>query len=721
MNEIKRVCCFSLLIQIFINWRPFLMKNFLLLAIAVMFSLPQLSAAPAIKIAELQGGKASNIIQTHAGNIYASTQTSLYKFEKNTEQWHKVFSAAADQTQNNYFTTADKDGNSGVVFYAQPNQGGDPTFKITRDQGENWSDITFPEDLAGAYGLQVFQGFGGEFVVSFRKNGKFATYISYDNCEKFEKFEEQNSRIDFVDEETIIRIFGKKLQKYKGDYEWEDMYEFSSNLGTFAITENFIFGLDGKQFYYTADMGENWAEASTGIDFTETEYYAFMIPGPNDKVILNVMSTQNSASPFNYLYSYNSETGEWTKILDTGIERLGGLPVCVLDDGSVLSSNNNGVTKYDYASNEWTSMGTGIAAALGAQFLLTNNDKLMYVDAANMLYMCEKDGYNREVSSYYTLAIPTSRIYRIMKAIDGNIIVTNQDGIFTSTDNGDNWTMTSTGATGVIKEALSKNLYFAHESKIYKSEDAGLNWAEYYENPVAIRALAVTELDELIVSDEIALVKLDTDLNKTTILEESNTIPFYHMKNGLVLLASINQFTMSIRKTTDMGENWVEVTNQFNPPQNGFFGLQFSSNGDFLMSAGQGYLSVKALEDTLSYDQVDGAYFISNFFALDEDNALLLDIYGVVYQKEFITSVIDQITDNEEDVFYPNPVDREITFKENHTNAQLVVYDNQGKIVHMGVIHGMMQNVDLSKLNSGVYFFKLESSKDIKAGKFIKR
>ena len=690
------------------------MKKLLLIAIALLLSLSQGNAAT--KFSELEGGRVRNILQTASGTIIAATQTNVYAYDQTNDHWNKIYQATPAQTQNSIYTTIDNSGNSGIVFYAQGVQGyTGPSFLVSLDEGATWNEVTFPTDITNAYNVQVFQAFSGELIVNMRIQGKFHTYITEDNCQSFEEFEEQNARIEPFDG-SYLRLFGTRLQKHTGEYEWSDLFTIENTNSTYSVSANNIYVLDGKKFYYSDDKGENWKEASTGLDFDEDTYYPYLFTGANDRVILYIMSIDNQ-NLFNYFYSYDSSNETWTKIYDTEDEPINGLPVCILNDGNVLTTSNQGVISQE---SDWGLVGSGIQGVIAAQVLLTNDDKIMYVDGSRLIYMCDKDGSNRELSSYYDVASPTSAIFRIFKAKDGNLIVTNAAGVYTSTDNGETWVNTLMGPTGVLKESPAKNLYFVYDNNVYKSEDGGVNWDVYYENNTVITTLAVNEMDELYISDQDDLFKLDSEMNPTTILQEASTYPFYHKDNGLLILTYLNQFTISIRKTEDDGANFALVTDQLNPPQNGYFGLGFAGNGDFLISANRGFLSVKANEDTLSYTEIEGAYFISNFFALDDTQALLLDIYGTIYEEEIITSVEDIVVINDESVFYPNPVANEVTFKENLRDAKLFIYDNLGKLVRTASISGTNQTINLSELLAGVYFYRLETGKSIKAGKFIK-
>ena len=73
-------------------------------------------------------------------------------------------------------------------------------------------------------------------------------------------------------------------------------------------------------------------------------------------------------------------------------------------------------------------------------------------------------------------------------------------------------------------------------------------------------------------------------------------------------------------------------------------------------------------------------------------------------------------------VVYPNPTNStvSISFPDNYTNATVCFYNTLGQILIEKTISTSVSNVSLEALNSGVYFYKIESNSFTQSGKIIK-
>ncbi|MFZ4106329.1 S8 family serine peptidase [Flavobacterium sp.] len=73
-------------------------------------------------------------------------------------------------------------------------------------------------------------------------------------------------------------------------------------------------------------------------------------------------------------------------------------------------------------------------------------------------------------------------------------------------------------------------------------------------------------------------------------------------------------------------------------------------------------------------------------------------------------------------IIYPNPTNStvSISFPNNYTNATVTFYNALGQILIEKKISSTVSNVSLETLNSGVYFYKIESSSYTQSGKIIK-
>ncbi len=73
-------------------------------------------------------------------------------------------------------------------------------------------------------------------------------------------------------------------------------------------------------------------------------------------------------------------------------------------------------------------------------------------------------------------------------------------------------------------------------------------------------------------------------------------------------------------------------------------------------------------------------------------------------------------------VVYPNPTSNSvsISFPDNYTNATVYFYNTLGQVLIEKTISTSVSNVSLEALNSGVYFYKIESNSFTQSGKIIK-
>jgi hypothetical protein len=72
---------------------------------------------------------------------------------------------------------------------------------------------------------------------------------------------------------------------------------------------------------------------------------------------------------------------------------------------------------------------------------------------------------------------------------------------------------------------------------------------------------------------------------------------------------------------------------------------------------------------------------------------------------------------------FPNPVNTIliINSKEPYLGSKMFLYNNLGQIVFQQDINTISQNISLENLNSGIYFYTIQSENKTQKGKIIKR
>ena len=79
-------------------------------------------------------------------------------------------------------------------------------------------------------------------------------------------------------------------------------------------------------------------------------------------------------------------------------------------------------------------------------------------------------------------------------------------------------------------------------------------------------------------------------------------------------------------------------------------------------------------------------------------------------QEEACVIFLGDLAENAETSFklFPNPVSSNISINtESNVGNEFQIYDHQGRILKTGILSQTLSSIDISSLNSGVYFFKV--------------
>lgn len=82
---------------------------------------------------------------------------------------------------------------------------------------------------------------------------------------------------------------------------------------------------------------------------------------------------------------------------------------------------------------------------------------------------------------------------------------------------------------------------------------------------------------------------------------------------------------------------------------------------------------------------------------------------------------VDSFNLNNSLTYYPNPVNNNLTLKEQHAIQDVSVYNMLGQEVLRTVLNAVSGEVDMSQLNTGTYFVKVTVENTIKTIKVIKK
>jgi len=163
----------------------------------------------------------------------------------------------------------------------------------------------------------------------------------------------------------------------------------------------------------------------------------------------------------------------------------------------------------------------------------------------------------------------------------------------------------------------------------------------------------------------------------------------------------------------------------------------------FIYVTGQSSDSVcHELYTTIKYDSIGNEIWIAHYSHVinsnNVPNSICLDNAGNIYisgtnncaNSSGILTIkyghnvgISELVDNNNYNVFPNPIENFVTFtfERNLKNAELLIYDLQGRVVYVIKELNISEfTIQRNKLTNGMYFYRLiENNRDIAKGKII--
>jgi hypothetical protein len=310
----------------------------------------------------------------------------------------------------------------------------------------------------------------------------------------------------------------------------------------------------------------------------------------------------------------------------------------------------------------------------------------------------------------------------------------------------------------------NKTLYYAGQNTLYRTNDASAvvagTWtnmgntgtafghADYFKTFSTTRGTYNASTSYLLMGgDEGHIYKLDDPQNMTLssavdITPSGATIGFpsivtglaiHPTNNDIVLATYANYGTESIYLTTNATSatpTWTLVERNLDAHSIRSAAI-VEVGGETLYLVG----TARGLYSTTDPTSVDwtreaptqlGYAVISSLRYRPSDNKLLIGTHGNgIYEATISTALsLDDINGvSKEITLYPNPAQSEINFKRNNfnftENTNYSIIDLSGKIVASGTVNN--KKVDVSRLNSGLYFVNVSANGLKQTLKFIKK
>ncbi len=319
---------------------------------------------------------------------------------------------------------------------------------------------------------------------------------------------------------------------------------------------------------------------------------------------------------------------------------------------------------------------------------------------------------------------------------NGNDVIAGGNGVFVSSNNGDNWNATSLTNTAVYSLVLNGNNIFAgtaySNSGVLLSIDNGNSWVPVNNGLPAnnsIRSLATngniivagiedsgvflsTNNGQLWTSVNDSLIALDIVIKDSNIFVGTDKGVFLSPNNGVSWMAVNNGLPLSV------------AVSKLAISGNNIFACDFSGGGVFMSSNNGGNWVAK--NNGLPSYHIVRTIAINNKFIFAG-----LDSFGVWrLPLSELSAGFEEMNNHERNIqVYPNPATNHITV-ETCSEGIITISTIQGQLIKTTATSGSKTNVDpvgyssyvvdVSALPSGVYLVEVRTETGVAVKKFIK-
>ncbi len=296
------------------------------------------------------------------------------------------------------------------------------------------------------------------------------------------------------------------------------------------------------------------------------------------------------------------------------------------------------------------------------------------------IYTCTSQGAYRSSDNGATWVSKSAGLTNLLGGgiinVGARLFYVGPTGVFTSSDQGDNWTAAGLSTTDVRSIAAIQDTLFVgtNGAGIYKSTDWGANWNAVNNG-------------------------LGGSANFRAIESKGNTL-FAGGPTG-----------SGVYRSTDFGANWTLLAGGL--ASGSYRG--FASNAQLIVAGsfgsgvfystdnGDNWTTINAgLTDLTIFDlELNDAYIVA---ATNTQGVFRFPLSDLNLPTEILAAVVTPTIQ-----LYPNPATDQIHVKTDFVSlgSAYAIYDNLGKVVLSGIITTETSTIALNSLPAGVYFFRM--------------
>jgi hypothetical protein len=328
----------------------------------------------------------------------------------------------------------------------------------------------------------------------------------------------------------------------------------SYNIETIFANEDGAFAQTHKGVFFSADGGNTWAPRNSGLP----------IQG-----VLTFSQLGDSLFAGSYgagLYISTDAGITWTKHM--GFPADAYVHGMAIDGQKIYATTETGLYRSDDGGQTWTSTNTvlwnfaTIALKDGKLFAGMEDEGIFVSSDMGVTFTKQSNGIT---------AFGTTTIYPRVPdfAVSGNVIIAaTYDGIYSSSNDGANWTLNQDGImiTNIADVAAAGDYAYAGAGRMYVSSNKGSSWLRSI-NGIGHGSIVqvVTHGTSVFASTEGQRIYRSTDNGATWVAKDAGITNVVDLmaSDGTQLLALVRggqNFMEKLMLSKDNGETWIELT-----------------------------------------------------------------------------------------------------------------------------------------------------------------
>lgn len=496
-----------------------------------------------------EGGYTDEIVQVGNDLFVTANNAGIYKSTDIGDSWFPVNSGLPDNAQSLALFEY------GSEIYASI--GGNGIYKSV-DAGNNWVALNNGIENETFYslyveGVNIFAG-NANGGISYSNDGGLSWTYSGDGISNFQfrDFESYNSKIYASSDYSNAGLY----ESSDNGASWlkiENIGNDFSGAGYLMVMQDVLYVSSGIRIYSTNDVA-NW----TASEYVQGGYVG-ELKGYNNQIY--ALTSQGR-------YNQSSDFGQSWVLYQNSNVNFGVLDL-FLSEGKIIMTSSAGIFSSIDSGTTWNSNNSGISA-LNITALFSNNTFTFAGSSDHGIYRSTNEGSSWESINSGLVGYGPQNINKIIE-VDDILYIATGGGIFSSTDNGDSWTLRLDSGLNQSNDDLAydKGVFVTATSgsSIYRSTDMMQSWSQVtidaLSEPSYFREIEIKG-DTIAVSTNNSDVYISKNLGgtwqKSTSLG-SSTINSLEISGDKIYLANYNAVYVS----NDLGESWEVLNNSFRP------------------------------------------------------------------------------------------------------------------------------------------------------------